>query len=202
MVSHERCDCFGMGCPISRTVVSGVGIALAATIALKADDKADEGRFRLGAGVSIVMPTGNNLKSGLGLGPVFTAEMKLTNRQLLQGKLEYVHFREKDIDLETREYWQNVSSLRLGADWVYSFDSNDHGFYVLGGVSVVNDAWKSVQFDRSRALYSTRHNNFHSLLVVGGGYTFRRFAIEHTRLFDFAGRPAGYAWEIRPSGWR
>jgi hypothetical protein len=185
-----------------RIAVSGVGIALVAAVALSAEDKVGEksdlGRFRLGTGVSIVMPMGGSPKSGPGFGPFFEAEMKLTDRQSLRGKLEYVHFGGVGVDLGTSERWQRLGSLRLGADWVYSFDSDGIGPYVLGGACVVNDAWKTVQFDRSGDLYSSRHNNFNSLLVVGGGFKFKWFEVEYIRSFDFAGRPAGEEWSIRP----
>jgi hypothetical protein len=186
---------------MSRIAVSGAGIALAAAITLKADDKADkagEGRFRLGAGVSAVVPAAGGLKGGLGLGPVFAAEMKLTDRQSLRGKLGYVHYGGMDVDLGTGERRQNLSSLRLDAEWVYSFDSGGRGPYVFGGAGAVSDAWKTVRLGPSGDSHSGRHDSFHSLLLVGGGYAFRWFAVEHTRLFDFAGRPAGDAWEIRP----
>jgi len=173
-----------------------------AASALKADgraDRADDGRFRLGAGVSIVAPTGGNLKSGPGFGPVFTAEMKLTDRQLLRGMLEYVHFRESGMyaGLETGEHRQCMNRLKLEADWVYSFNSNNRGPYVLGGVGFVDNAWKSVQLDRSGDLHSGSHNKFDPVLVVGGGYAFRWLAVEHTRSYDFAGRLTGSTWEIR-----
>ena len=186
---------------MNRTIITAVGIVLAATTALKAEDKPDDGRFRFGAGISFVMLSGNNLKSGLGFGPVFTAEMKLTDRQLLWGNLEYVYFTEKDVDIGDREYWQIANSLRMGVDWVYSFDSNHRGFFAIGGIGVTNDDWKSIQFDRSSAVNFTRHNDFNSFFVVGGGYAFGRYAVDYKRAFDFAGRPAGESWEIRPSRW-
>jgi hypothetical protein len=182
---------------MNRIVASGVGIALAATITLKADEKPDDGRFKFGAGVSIAMPAGSNLKSGSGFGPVFTAEMKLTDRQSLRGELGYVHYREIGVDLGVGEYWQPMSRLTLEADWVYSFSSDRRGLYILGGVGVANNAWKSFQFDPSRNLYSSYHNNFDPFFVVGGGYASRWLVVEHTRAFDVrTGRPVGDNWSI------
>jgi hypothetical protein len=179
---------------MGRIVVSVAGIVLAVAIGLRAGDKA---RLSLGAGLTIAAPA-SGVKGGLGLGPFFFAEMGLTDRQMLRGRLGYVHY--GDMDAGAGELRRNLGSLRLEAEWAYSFFSSDVGPYVLGGVGAARNSWTSAWLDRGGAPRSGRHGDFNPFLIVGGGWAFGWFAVEHRRFFDFAGRPAGSSWEFRPAG--
>jgi hypothetical protein len=181
-----------------------------AAVGLGADDKVgdkasgkvnDKGGLSLGAGLTMAAPASGvkcGPKGGLGLGPFLFAEMRPTDRQMLRGRLGYVHY--GDMDIGAGELRRNLGSLRLEAEWAYSFFSNDVGPYVLGGVGAVNSFWTSARLDRSGDTRSGRHSGFNPFLIAGGGWAFGWFAVEHRRFFDFAGRPAGSSWEFRPVG--
>ncbi|MDR0498423.1 MAG: hypothetical protein LBH03_01655 [Holophagales bacterium] len=126
----------------SKIIVSVLGIALTAATMLKAED--DKSRFTVG--ISFVNPIGDKTKIGLGFGSFFTAETNLTDKQILQGILsEYVPFSEGKYGFETHKNKRMASTLSAKEDWIYSFNSENHGQYVPYGTGVMENKQKLIE---------------------------------------------------------
>jgi len=164
-----------------KIIILRYGIALLAIASLSAQDGSS--KYSYDAGVSVL----SAVRGGVGFGPSFTAERTLTDKQRLRGTLEYVRFSGGNDSFGIGKNERLTDNLSVEADWVYSFNSNDSGIFVLGGIRAMNNTWELNLINQGGYLYSSSHSQFTHAMVVGGGIRVR-------------GREIGYKHFIYPPG--
>jgi len=117
----------------TQRLLRGAAIAL---VAAGAPALMAEGDFRFGAGLSVAGPIGDLsdfCEQGFGVSAF--GEWGFAGSHALRGKAEYILFGETKVG---RDHKSNANALFVMADYVYRFDSHDHGFYIFGGVGYVS----------------------------------------------------------------
>jgi len=136
---------------LPRAACAGLFAALVAAAPLKADEW-----MKFGLGLHIVNPSGDltnekavGVKAKMGLGLSAFGEMGLNANMALRGRLDYNVFGEGEKKESYRDYIDgypvsmsesaklNASATTVFADFIYSFDSHEKGFYAFVGLGLV-----------------------------------------------------------------
>jgi hypothetical protein len=112
-------------------------IALATLLATGAGLMAQDARF--GVQVQVSIPQGDlkdlvDSKLGLGAGVHGTFAF---DQHAIRPRLDYVFYPEAEVTSTSVSAKNKVSSLSLGADYLYFVDAKDNGIYFTGGLSAI-----------------------------------------------------------------
>jgi len=120
-----------------RAACAGLFSGLVASAPLKADEW-----LKFGAGLHIVSPSGDltdekavAAKAKMGFGLSAFGEMGLNANMALRGRLDYNVFGEGEDASSIIKLKANATTVF--ADFIYSFDSHEKGFYAFGGLGLV-----------------------------------------------------------------
>jgi opacity protein-like surface antigen len=123
-------------------LVKGLVAALVAS-APAATLKAEEG-FRWGLMGSLASPMGDLSKkeganAGMGFGLTALGEYGFNDKMALRGRIGYTMFGGNSAGAKSTYYVEYTPGIyNVSADLVYSFDSLETGFYVLGGLGYMS----------------------------------------------------------------
>jgi hypothetical protein len=153
---------------IYKAIYAGLFVALTAPLSLKGDDSP-----RYGVGASIVNPSGEF--GGLGFAGAFTGQWNLNDNMAVRGKAEFVFFGSTDWGC----YGSTSTTGIVGmADFVYTFDSHDEGWYVFAGAGLVNRSY-STEWNFLGYKDKTTTSSIGPAITGGGGFNFSRsFGVE------------------------
>jgi opacity protein-like surface antigen len=164
---YERLSMRHIANTTTKLICGGFIAGLVAAAPLKAQD------FRYGAQVSVVNPMGDLSDiSRTGFGAAFLVEMGLAPNMAIRGKADYLIFGEKT---HGQDFKTSASLFSVMADCIYSFDTLDHGFFGVVGISSLNATAKLSGILEEGEGHSTVTNSESGLgFSVGAGYNINR----------------------------